>query len=151
MLLALPVRSVADEIDACAPGAPQSFPPMPEPTLRAADARASTSARSDGTIVQETFDDFGAARDPNHGLEAGSHVTTRYAIHPDDPASARFHSTWNFAFKREDWQVEIDTENTMTCDAHNFYLHRKLRATEGATQTEVLTKEWSQTVPREHL
>ena len=67
------------------------------------------------------------------------------------PATARFQSLWNFAFKREDWQVDIRTENTMTCDAENFYLHRKLRATEGANRTDVLTKEWSQTIPRGHL
>ena len=78
-------------------------------------------------------------------------MTTRYTIHPDDPASAAFYSAWTFSFKRAAWQVEIDTENTMTCDAENFYLHRKLRATEGAAQTEVLEKEWSQTIPRGHL
>ena len=149
--LALPVRSVVGEIDPCAPGAPQPFPIMSGEKLRAEDARASLGAQDDGTIFQETFDDYGAARDPDHGMEVGSHVTTRYAIHPDDPASAAFRSAWNFSFKRADWQVEVDTENTMTCDAENFYLHRKLRATEGATQTEVLTKEWSQTIPRGHL
>ncbi|MCP5086834.1 MAG: glutaryl 7-ACA acylase, partial [Rhodobacteraceae bacterium] len=87
-------------------------------------------------------------RDPYHGMIAGSHVAMRYAIHPENPATARFDEQWNFTFERGDWQVEIDTENTMTCDAANFYLHRKLRATEGAEKTEVLTKEWSVTVPR---
>lgn len=36
----------------------------------------------------------------------------------------------------------------MTCDTDNFYLHRKLHATEGANKTEVLTREWSTTIPR---
>ncbi|XHE58794.1 CocE/NonD family hydrolase [Phaeobacter sp. BS52] len=149
--LTLPVRSVIEEIDPCAPGAPQLGPTSHNETLRAADARVSTVTQADGTIVQETFDDFGATRDPDHGMEVGSHVTTRYSIHPDDPVTACFQSAWNFAFRRKDWQVEINTENAMTCDTQNFYLHRKLRATEGATRTEVLTKEWSQTIPRGHL
>lgn len=46
------------------------------------------------------------------------------------------------------WQVAIDTESTMFCDGQNFYLTRKLRATEGADETEVLTKEWAETLPR---
>ena len=39
----------------------------------------------------------------------------------------------------------------MTCDADSFYLHRKLRATEGADKSEVLTKEWRETLPRRFL
>lgn len=149
--LALPVRAVTDACDPHAPGAPRPISTLPGETVRAADAQASTDVQADGTIVQETFDDYGATRDPDHGLAVGSHVTTRYAIHPDDPTSAKYQSEWNFTFQRDEWQVEIDTENTMTCDAQNFYLHRKLRATEGAAQTEVLTKEWSRTIPRRQL
>jgi len=149
--LDLPVRSVTVEPAPCAPDVPQPFPTLASETLRAAYAQASTVAQDDGMIVQETFDDYGAVRHPDHGMEVGSHVTTRYAIHPDDPATAKFQSLWNFTFKRGDWQVEIDTENTMTCDAQHFFVHRKLRATEGAQQTEVLTKEWSKTIPRGHL
>ncbi len=149
--LELPVRSVSKETAACAPHTPQAYPDWPAETLRATDARATTITQDDGFIVQETFDDFGVARDPDHGMEVGSHATSRYAIHPDDPATAKFQSEWNFTFKREAWQVEIDTENTMTCDAQNFYVHRKLRATEGETKAEVLAKEWSRTIPRGHL
>lgn len=149
--LELPVRSVTDELDPCAPATPQSLPASSEETLRAADARASTFVQADGKIVQETLDDFGAARIPEHRMEVGSQVTTRYALGPDDPASAAFFSKWNFTFKRDDRQVAIDTENTMTRDARNFYLHRKLRAFEGMEQTEILSKEWSQTIPRRNL
>ncbi len=146
--LDLPVRAAPQEIASSAPGAPREFPLSLAETLRPPVASASTKVEQAGIIIQETFDDFGATRDPNHGLETGSHVTTRYAIQPDDPITARFDAQWQYTFRRGDWQVELDTENTMTCDAENFYLYRKLRAVEGAAKTEVLTKEWSETIPR---
>ena len=71
-----------------------------------------------------------------------------YAVHPDDPASAKFRSKWNFTFERDDWEVGIDTENEMTCDQENFYLYCKLCASEGGAKSEVLKKEWQETVPR---
>ncbi len=99
-------------------------------------------------MVLETFDDYGKTRDPYHDLIVGSDVRMHYGIHPDDPATARFETAWNFTFERADWQVAISTECRMSCDTQNFYLYRRLRATEGADETEVLTKEWSETVPR---
>jgi putative CocE/NonD family hydrolase len=146
--LDLPIRSVAREIDPCAPGGPRAFPVQSADVLRAPSAKASVNISDTGLIVQESFDDFGANRDLGHGLETGSHVTTCYTIHPDDPTAARFDAHWQFTFRRGDWQVAIETDNTMTCDAENFYLHRKLRAVEGAANTETLTKEWSKTIPR---
>ncbi|MGB3176737.1 MAG: CocE/NonD family hydrolase [Albidovulum sp.] len=146
--LELPVRTVLAEVEPSAPTAPQPFPTLAAGILRAPAATARTDVMANGVIVQETFDDYGATRDPYHGLEVGSHVTTRYSIHPTDPTAARFEAQWVFTFQRGDWCVEIETENTMTCDADNFYLHRNLRAVEGTDKTEVLTKEWMQTIPR---
>lgn len=146
--LELPVRTVAMEIAPAAPATPQDFPTLAADVLREPSAAARTDLMGDGVIVQETFDDYGATRNPNHGLEVGSHVTTRYYIHPEDPTTARFESLWAFTFQRGDWRVEIETENSMACDAENFYLRRNLRAVEGMAKTEVMSKEWSQTIPR---
>ncbi|MFY0623850.1 MAG: CocE/NonD family hydrolase [Pelagimonas sp.] len=149
--LHLPVRSVSEEGDPAHPGPAQDFPQLDVAVLRAPDGRSERKTLADGTVVLDTFDDYGKTCDPNHGLISGSHVAMHYAIHPDDPASARFESRWNFTFERNDWQVEIDTESSMWCDTQNFYLTRKLRATEGASEAEVLTREWSETIPRELL
>lgn len=146
--LYLPVRAASAEIDPANPGPAQDYPVLRAAELRAPAARSERRVLEDGTVLLETFDDFGETRDPYHGLATGSHVTMRYAIHPGDPASARFETQWRFTFERQGWQVAIDTENTMFCDGRNFYLTRKLRATEGADETEVLTKEWAETLPR---
>ena len=146
--LSLPVRHVDEEPDPANPGPPRNFPELQADILRQASGTSQSYVDDTGARVLETFDDYGKTRDPYHGIIAGSHVHMRYAIHPDDPTSAKYDTQWNFTFQRGDWQVEIDTENEMTCDADNFYLSRRLRATEGAERAEVLTKEWSETIPR---
>ena len=144
----LPVRDAKDEIDPANPGPAQDFPTLDAQLLRAPDGWSERKTLPDGTVVLDTFDDYGKTRDPHHGMICGSHVAMHYGIHPDDSASAMFESRWKFTFERDDWRVSIDTECAMQCDAQNFYLTRKLRATEGANETEVLTREWSETIPR---
>jgi len=146
--LVLPVRGATDETDPANPGPARDFPTLDARQLRAPRGQSERKTLEDGTLVLDTFDDYGKTRDPNHGLICGSHVAMHYSIHPDDPASASFASRWNFTFERDGWQVAIETESAMRCDTQNFYLTRKLRATEGALETEVLTREWSETIPR---
>ncbi|CUH42881.1 CocE/NonD family hydrolase [Ruegeria atlantica] len=146
--LHLPVREVTHEVQASEPGPAQNYPVLAGEQLRPPSAQSERTVTKNGQVVLETFDDYGKSRDPYHDLIVGSDVRMRYCIHPDDPTTAHFETAWSFSFEREDWQVAISTECRMTCDAQNFYLYRKLRATEGADEIEVLTKEWSETVPR---
>ena len=101
---------------------------------------------SDGTHVLATFDDFGASRDLEHGLESGSHVEQRYSIHPDDPLSARHEARWRYEFRRGDWSVRIDSESVMTSDADSFHLAREVTAREG--NTVVIARSWEEEIPR---
>lgn len=149
--LHLPVRQVEHEIDPQNPGPAQDYPTLQAETLRPMDSSSSRRVLEDGTLVLDTFDDYGQTRDPYHGLIAGSSVRMSYSVHPDDPTTARYDCNWQFTFERGDWQVEIQTSNSMTCDAENFHLSRSLKAIEGAGQTEVLTKDWAEVIPRGFL
>lgn len=146
--LHLPLREVTSEIHASEPGPAQTYPVLEAEPLRPPSAQSERMMTDDGRVVLETFDDYGKTRDPYHDLIVGSDVRMHYGIHPVDPSTAVFETAWNFTFERADWQVAISTECRMNCDAQNFYLYRKLRATEGADEIEVLTKEWSETIPR---
>ncbi|MBY6136105.1 CocE/NonD family hydrolase [Nocardioides marinus] len=147
--LVLPQREVTAEIAPQNPGPPRAYPTYDAHELRAPGGRSETVSRADGTLVLDTFDDYGMAEDAASGLRVGSHVTMHYEIHPDDPASAVFASSWTFEFSRgQDWQVSIETENRMHCDQENFYLWRKVRAHEGPEPREVVTREWQETIPR---
>ncbi|NRP12034.1 MULTISPECIES: CocE/NonD family hydrolase [unclassified Aliiroseovarius] len=146
--LVLPVREVAQEMDPAPPGPALDHPVLDCETLRAPTGTSEQKVTAEGRAVLDTFDDYGKSLDPDHGLITGSDVRMHFSIHPNDPTSAKFETCWNFTFEREGWQVAIKTESHMHCDRENFYLHRKLSATEGADETKVLMKEWSQTIPR---
>ena len=146
--LSLPVRKTADITPPANPAPIERIIPDSATALRQPDGWAKDSTEPDGTIVQESFDDFGQLQDITHGMISSGSVQMRYSIHPEKPTSASLLAIWNFSYQRDDWQVEIDTTSHITCDCENFYLHQKLRATEGAVKTEVLAKEWSETIPR---
>ena len=146
--LVLPERRVMSEPEPANPGPADRFPVLNAEILRAPSSASQLATDEEGRTTLETFDDFGMSRDPYHGLISGSHVQMHYAIHPQLPSSAEFRADWRFQFQRDDWQVQINTSSRMSCDEANFYLHRKLRATEGPDETEVLTKEWSRTISR---
>ena len=147
----LPVRQVQSEIPPHAPGPARDFAELASEKLRQPSSTSERITSDDGTIILNTFDDYGKARDPYHQLVVGSDVALRYSIDPDDPTSACFESTWHFTFERDDWQVAIETKCSMSCDEDSFYFWRQLTATEGADEAVVLTKTWEETVPRNLL
>ena len=128
------------------PPPPRDYPVRDAETLRPPASRTDRRTAEDGTLILETFDDFGKARDMTHGLIDGSTVTQRFAIHPDNPLSANHWAQWEFMFEREGWDVRIVTENRMTASADTFHLWRKTTAYEGATI--VAERELSEDVPR---
>ena len=144
--LILPERRVVDEIDPAAPGDPADFPVHAAEMLRDPANRTERRIDPDGTHVLETFDDFGASRDLEHGLESGSHVEQRFSIHPDDPLSARHEARWRYEFRRGDWSVRIDSESVMTSDADRFRLAREVTGQEG--DAVVIARRWEEDIPR---
>ena len=145
--LVLPERRISgEEIDPAAPGDPADFPVQAAEILREPANRTERRIDPDGTHVLETFDDFGASRDPDHGLETGSHVAQRYSIHPDDPLSARHEARWRYELQRGDWSVRIDSRSVMTSDADSFHLAREVTAREG--DTVVIARSREEDLPR---
>ena len=145
--LILPERRVSgEEMDPAAPGDPADFPVHAAEVLRAPANRTERRIDPGGACVLETFDDFGASRDLEHGLETGSHVAQHYSIRPDDPLSARHEARWRFEFRRGSWSVRIDSESVMTADAGAFHLARKVTAREG--DAVAIARSWDEDVPR---
>ena len=144
--LVLPERRVGDEIDPVAPGSPSDFPVHAAEVVRDTANRTVRRIAADGAHVLETFDDFGASRDLEHGLESGSHVEQRYSIHPDDLLSARHEARWRYEFRRGDWSVRIDSESVMTSDAEAFHLAREVTAREGSSV--VIFRRLEEDIPR---
>ena len=144
--LILPERHGDAALDPQAPGPARRFPTLAADIVREQRGESTSRVEADGTSVLETYDDFGMIRRADHGLETGHVVRQRFAIREGDPLSARHEARWRYDLGRDDWRVAIESEAVMTCDAHNFFLHRRIRALEGERTT--LEKSWDETVPR---
>jgi putative CocE/NonD family hydrolase len=144
--LILPERVGGEPADPQPPGPPRAFPTLDAEILRGTTSETASRVDADGTLLLETFDDFGMARDRGHGLANGHTVRQRFAIREGDPLSARHEAVWRYEFARGDWGVAIDSESLMTCDADNFVLRRRVIASE-ADET-VLDRTWNATIPR---
>jgi putative CocE/NonD family hydrolase len=145
--LHLPQREAEDMGDESPPDPPRRFNNLAAEVLRAPDCRTARETGKDGRHILRCFDDFGATRNPHHGLEVGSSVAQDFSIHPDDPLSARAEARWIYDFRRGPWQARIETENTMTADAKAFHVSRRVTAYEG--ETKVFDREWKESVPRD--
>ncbi|MEM9044141.1 MAG: CocE/NonD family hydrolase [Pseudomonadota bacterium] len=146
--LILPVRSCDHEIDPQAPDAPRQIVGYQAEQFREPSCSYREEVDADGRYVIETSDDYGMARDPDHGLIWGSEVHQIYAVHPDDPNSALQQARWVFRFERPGWWVEIETESEMTSDTETFYLRRRLKARE--SDGSEWHRDWSEDLPRGH-
>ena len=147
--LILPVRRTEEGEPESAPDPPRPYESLAAEVLREPGSRTGRETRADGTLVLTTFDDFGAARDPGHGLIAGSTVEQVFSIHPEDPLSARAEARWQFTLGRDDWRVRIESGNTMTATKKAFCLTRRVEAYEGDAL--VFEKDWSEEIPRDCL
>ncbi|MEM7668917.1 MAG: CocE/NonD family hydrolase [Pseudomonadota bacterium] len=144
--LHLPRRAALQEIAPHPPGPPRAFPDYCAEHLRAASARFEQREDADGTLVIDTFDDYGLDRDPDHGMSVGSTVRQIYAITPGDPLSAMQETVWTFEFERPGWHIAIETESRMNASIDTFHLTRRIRARQDGDV--VFDKSWREDVPR---
>ena len=93
--------------------------------------------------------DFGEARDLEHGLITGSRMSERWTIRPDDPLSARAEIWWEQTLSRGDWSVRTEARSSMRSDADSFHLAARLEAWEGSDS--VFERDFADTVARQHL
>jgi uncharacterized protein len=71
------------------------------------------------------------------------------SIVDDDPLSATATVTSCATYRRDDWDVRIDTEVTQRCDADRFYIDAHLVVHEG--DREFARRSWSHVIDRDHL
>jgi hypothetical protein len=86
-----------------------------------------------GAVSLVIEDDFGEARDADHGLSTGSIARERWTIHPHDPLSARGETHWTQTLSRGDWSVRTETFASMTSGPESFLLNGRIEAYENST------------------
>jgi uncharacterized protein len=81
------------------------------------------------------------------GTITGLTKTLRYWIDPDDPASARATSEHEFVNQRADWNTQVKTSTTVSCDSESFYVEADLEAFEEGKR--VFARSWNRKLPRQ--
>jgi uncharacterized protein len=71
----------------------------------------------------------------------------RYWIDPEDPTSARATSTHEFVNQRPDWNTQVTTSTTVSCDSQSFYVEADLEAFEAGKR--VFARSWNRRIPRQ--
>ncbi len=65
-------------------------------------------------------------------LDVGCRVHERYTSVADDFTSPAGRATWTMSFRRKEWDVQVRTSTTLTCDAEEFHVNATLDAYEAA-------------------
>ncbi|WP_272947844.1 CocE/NonD family hydrolase [Rothia halotolerans] len=102
-----------------------------------------------GTSVLEVDPAYGGTRVYPDGLHYDEDTVERYVIRRDDPLSARAEATWRVGLARPDqgWSTSLVTEQTITCDAENFYAESSVECR--VDDEEFWSRTWHHTIPRE--
>ena len=147
--LTLPVRPLAAADEVRFPEPEAAAPWRIETIRRANSERHVDRDEKTGIVTLTVEDDFGEARDLDHGLVHGSAVRERWTIHPDDPLSARTEIAWTQTLSRSEWSIRTETRSTITCDRENFHLAASIEAFEG--DQPVFRREFSDSIRRDHI
>jgi putative CocE/NonD family hydrolase len=82
-------------------------------------------------------------------LDVGCRVHERYTSVADDFTSPAGEVEWTMSFRREDWDIQVRTSTTLTCDVEEFHVNATLDAYEGGRR--VASRTWNESVPRDAL
>ncbi len=91
-------------------------------------------------------DDFGRSTIAEHGMTTWACGRENYAIHPDDPLSARAECHWSEERARGDWKVRTETRSAMTASKTHWHVTGTLEAYEG--DVKILTRTWDKKIKR---
>jgi uncharacterized protein len=129
--IALPQRPTAGGDEYAFPP-PTAADPWEIETLRPENhIRKQETDMVTGIVSLIIEDDFGAARDLEHGLITSSVAREHWQIHPDDPASARGRCHWSDELQKDGIRLRTETHSEMWSDAKQFHLTARIEAFEG--------------------
>jgi uncharacterized protein len=150
--LTLPVRPTEepDGLPANPFEEPEGTSPLSVTRLTAPDARWEVKRDMvDYRAELEIVKDQGLVHFDEIGLDVGRRAYERYTSVADDFTSATGESTWTMRFRRDDWDVRVETHTRLTCDETDFFVDATLDGYEGGRR--VFSRTWNETVPRDLL
>lgn len=147
--IAVPSRVMADG-DEWTFAEPEAALPWQLETLRdSANSRSIVHDQVSGKIILSIEDDFGEARDKEHGLIHGGVAREHWEIQADDPLSARGQTHWTEISGRDNWRIRTETFTSMHSDKHRFYLTGRIEAYEN--DNVVFERDFAETIDRKFI
>ncbi len=145
----LPVRAARDDDPAHTLGTAWSPPPLDATVLAPLErgrTRIERSALGTGQTRVDVVRNLGALRIHDVDLELTGLGDETYTVLPADPVTSRAVARRTAAFRRDGWDVRIETSSTLSFADDDWRLESTLRATEGGEL--VLERTWDQRYPR---
>ena len=144
--LTLPVRPPSGDDDVTFPEPEGAAPWAIEQTRPASSERRVERDLESGRVSVIVRNDFGEARDLDHGLVHGSRVKEAWSLRPDDPLSATAEIWWEQTYSRGGWSVRTVAELRLRSDAVAFHVTGLLQAFEGDQR--VFSRDYNAVVAR---
>jgi predicted acyl esterase len=148
----LPVRPVAehDEVSPRPFEDPEGCRPMPVTSVEPGRHRWEvTRDLVDYQSRLEVTKDLGVVHFDDIGLDVARSAEETYRSRGADVESVAGETVWRMGFRRDDWDVRTVTRTVLTSTSTDFHLHAELDAYEDGRR--VLSRNWQQTIPRDHV
>ncbi|MFF0065630.1 CocE/NonD family hydrolase [Streptomyces sp. NPDC005279] len=150
--LTLPVRPTGepDEMPASPFAQPEGAPPLASTQLTPPEERWEVRRDLIGyNAALEIVKDRGMVRIDDIGMEVGRRAYERYAAVADDFTSVSGESAWTMRFRRDDWDVRVETRTRLSSDEQDFFVDATVDGYEGNRR--VFSRTWNEKVPRDLL
>ncbi len=102
-----------------------------------------------GVVCYRIDEDSGVSENPHNGMLSRDTRLETWEIAPDDPLSLRGNLSFEAERQRGAWKTATLSEITFTCTATTYDVVASVVAFEG--ETEFHRKDWSFSVPRDHM
>jgi hypothetical protein len=100
-----------------------------------------------GLTTFHLVNDNGATRLVDSGMEMEGLAEESFSIEDGNPLSAVYTAVHRRRYRRDDWEVRIETHSRLTSDAGDFLVTNSLDAYEGSTR--VFARRWAKRMPRD--
>ncbi|MFD5723820.1 CocE/NonD family hydrolase [Streptomyces sp. NPDC127036] len=150
--LSLPVRPTdePDEMPVSPFGEPEGAPPITSTQLSPREERWEVKRDLVGYNAElEIVKDRGLVRIDDIGLDVGLRAEERYRSVAEDFTSVSGESAWTMRFRRDEWDIRVETRTRLTSDAGEFFVDATLDGYEGDKR--VFSRTWNEQVPRDLL
>ena len=102
-----------------------------------------------GCTSYHVFDDTGEEEIPDHKLVTRHIRDESWTIETDKPLSATAQGKHTWISRRDNWDVKIECDSSMHCDAKNFYIIASV--TTWLNDERFHKKTWQETIERDYI